>query len=180
MSLKEPGGDEVGERLDRRELDARSDERRDRGMYLDAAQFERSGGKRTRARVNVEHIGSRAPGQVVVDASAELDRQQVPIYSFGSRAKRGDGHLANINPGLARRFVPDLGDRSVQMVRIAMKRTLAHGSDEAIKCGVVDLIGLDALPARMTRQTRKPDAASTLRKPVQQSSPTRAQGALAG
>ena len=86
--LKRVWTNEIRERLDRRKFDARSDERRDRGMYLDTAQFERSGGKRTRTRVNVEHIGPRAPGQVVVDALAELDREQVPIYSFGRNNPR--------------------------------------------------------------------------------------------
>src|SRR5262249_17524917 len=129
LAQNEPEGaraDEVGKRPNRREFDARSDERRDRIMYLDAAQFERSGGKRTRTRVNAEDIGPRAPGQMVVDALAELDRKQLPIYSFGNRAIRGDRHLANINPGLARRLVPDLGDRSVEMVWITMERALAH------------------------------------------------------
>jgi hypothetical protein len=59
-----------------------------------------------------------------------------------------------------------------------MERTLAHRRDEAIKRDIVDLIGFDPLPARMTRQTRKPDAGSALRKLGQQSSPTRAQGGL--
>src|SRR5438128_8173424 len=65
------------------------------------------------------------------------------------------------------------------MVRITVERALAQRVDEAPNRGVVDLMGLDALPARMTRQTREPNAISTLRKLGQQLSPTRAQGALA-
>ena len=135
---------EVGEGFDFSGLDARIRQRRNRGMNLDAAQLERLGDERTWACVGVKHVGSRAPDQVSVDVLTELARKILPVRSFSGRAKRGYRHVAKTKPGLARRFVPDLGDGSVKMIRIAMERTLAHRRDEAIKRDIVDLIGLDA------------------------------------
>src|SRR5262249_34368083 len=98
--LKRVWTNEIRKRLDRSRVDACSHERRDRGMNLNAAQFERLGGERTWACVGVEHVGSPAPGQVSVDVLTELARKVLPVRSFSGRAKRGNRHFAKIKPRL--------------------------------------------------------------------------------
>jgi hypothetical protein len=116
---------------------------------------------------------------MLVDAATELGCEKLPIDSFGSRTKGRHRHLRKPKIGLLPRcLVPDFGDDSMEVVRLAMERILADCADKAFDRGAVNLVRFDALPACVARQPRQSDAMPRFRKLRQQLGPTRAQGAL--
>ena len=172
-------GDQHGERRDHGRLRARLHQGGDGGMNLVVDELDRPRRQRTQPGVRRKRISDRTPGLIVVDVSPERGGQRPPANPAGRPPERRHRHRLEAKFGMMSSLVPDQRHLPVQVVGLAVERSLANCCDEVGDHAIVDLLGLDPIGAGIAGEARQTQMCPLARKPGHEGGPTRAQRGLA-